>query len=137
MESLRRYGVIIGRVLIAVLFLHEAWFKLTHLTLTLAYMAQYGLPALLLPGALAAELFGGLALVSGIGVRFAEPALALFCASTALIFHMNWADPNQLLHFEKDFALAGALLVIAMQERHGARRTIASGFNLSVPEQGV
>lgn len=126
MESLSRYSVIVGRALIAVLFLHEAWFKFTHVDLTIAYMAQYGLPALLLPGALAAELFGGLALVSGVGVRYAEPALALFCASTALIFHMNWADPNQLLHFEKDFALAGALLVIAARERAGARAPIPS-----------
>ena len=124
MESLSRYGVIVGRTLIAVLFLHESWFKITHLDLTIAYMAQYGLPAILLPGALAAELFGGLALISGIGLRYAEFALALFCASTALIFHMNWGDANQLLHFEKDFALAGALLVIAaMEQNHQPQKT--------------
>lgn len=121
MESLNRYGIVAGRILIAVLFLHESWFKVTHLDLTIAYMAQYGLPAILLPGALFVELFGGLSLISGVGLRYAEFILALFCASTALIFHMNWTDANQLLHFEKDFALAGALLIIAAREWAGVK----------------
>ena len=30
----------------------------------------------------------------------------------ALLFHGNFADRNQLLHFEKDFAIAGGLLVL-------------------------
>jgi len=124
MENLNRYGVIAGRILIAVLFLHESWFKITHLDVTIAYMAQYGLPAILLPGALFVELFGGLSLISGVGLRYAEFLLALFCASTALIFHMDWTDANELLHFEKDFALAGALLIIAAREWAGARSAI-------------
>jgi putative oxidoreductase len=85
MEKLSRYGTLAGRFLIAVLFLHESWFKITHLGLTIAYMAQYRLPAILLPVALFVELF-------------------------------DWTDANQLLHFEKDFALAGALLIIASHE---------------------
>ena len=124
MESLNRYGVIAGRILIAALFLHESWFKITHLDLTIAYMAQYGLPAILLPGALFVELFGGFSLISGVGLRYAEFLLALFCASTALIFHMDWSDANQLLHFEKDFALAGALLIIAAREWAGVKSAI-------------
>jgi putative oxidoreductase len=124
MESLNRYGVIAGRILIAVLFLHESWFKITHLGPTIAYMAQYGLPAILLPGALFVELFGGLSLIFGVGLRYAESLLALFCASTALIFHMDWSDANQLLHFEKDFALAGALLIIAAREWAGVKSAI-------------
>jgi putative oxidoreductase len=121
MESLTRYGAVAGHVLVAILFLHESWFKITHWDLTITYMAHYGLPAFLLPGALAVELLGGLALVSGIGRRYAEYVLALFCAGTALVFHMNWADANQLQHFEKDLALAGALLVMAISQRAEAR----------------
>jgi putative oxidoreductase len=117
MENLKRYGIILGRILIAWLFLHEAWFKITHWGVTTDYMAQYGVPAFMLPGALAMELFGGLALVTGLYVRYAALGLALFSISAAAIFHVNWSDADQLLHFEKDIALAGALLVIALTER--------------------
>ena len=31
---------------------------------------------------------------------------------TAFVFHTKFSDHNQLLHFEKDLALAGALLAL-------------------------
>ena len=37
-----------------------------------------------------------------------SPARA--CVATALLFHANFGDRNQLLHFEKDMAIAGAFL---------------------------
>src|SRR5437660_6088568 len=42
------------------------------------------------------------------------PALLLagFCVATAVLFHTKFGDRNQLLHFEKDFAIAGGLLVL-------------------------
>ncbi|MDQ0396245.1 DoxX family protein [Labrys monachus] len=124
MESLPRYVALAGHVLVALLFLHESWFKITHLDLTIAYMAHYGLPAFLLPGALAVELLGGLALVTGFGRRYADYVLAVFCVVTTSIFHTDWADLNQLQHFEKDLALAGALLVMAVTDRTGADRSV-------------
>jgi len=121
MPSLVRYGAVAGRALVAALFFSEFWFKATHWDLTVAYMARYGLPSILLPGAMALELFGGLALVSGFGRRYAEYGLAFFCLVTAFVFHANWADANQLQHFQKDIALAGALLVMAISEQAEAR----------------
>jgi putative oxidoreductase len=32
----------------------------------------------------------------------------------AVLFHANFADRNQLLHFEKDLAIAGGLLLLAI-----------------------
>jgi putative oxidoreductase len=45
--------------------------------------------------------------------------LAAFCAAAAVIFHTKFGDRNQLLHFEKDLALAGAFLILCA---HGAGR---------------
>ncbi len=119
--ALSRLTLIVGRLAIAALFLHEAWFKATHYDLAGAYMARFGLPQELLPAALALELVGGLALATGLLQRWAALGLAAFCVAAALIFHLNWADQNQLLHFQKDIAIAGGLLVLALRESDDGR----------------
>ena len=45
--------------------------------------------------------------------RFAALAFAAFCVLTAILFHWQFADRNQLLHFQKDLAIAGGFLVFA------------------------
>lgn len=106
-----------GRLLLAFLFLHEAWAKLSAFAPAQAYMQAYGVPARLLPAAIAVELGAGLLIGLGYFTRLAALALALFCLAAALIFHTNFADRNQLIHFTKDLALAGAFLVVLA---HGA-----------------
>lgn len=108
-----RLALIVGRVAIAALFLHESWFKITHYAGSITYMERFGVTPLLLPGALAIEIGGGLALLTGFGLRYAALLLAGFSAAAAVLFHWNWADQNQLLHFEKDIAIAGGLLILA------------------------
>jgi putative oxidoreductase len=119
-EGVRRLAVPLGRIAIAALFLHEAWFKLTHYAPSGTYMARFGVPSALLPAALAVELAGGLALISGVMVREAAAVLAVFCVAAAVLFHGNWADHNQLLHFQKDVAIAGGLVILAAC-RHAGR----------------
>lgn len=102
----------LGRLPIAFLFAHEAWTKLTHYGASIAYMERFSLPGLLLPGAIGLELLGGAAILIGWNSRAAALALAVFCVATAFIFHSNLADGNQLLHFEKDLAIAGGLLIL-------------------------
>jgi putative oxidoreductase len=58
------------------------------------------------------ELGGGLLLVSGFWTRTAATALALFCLVTALTFHSNFADQNEMIHFLKNVMMAGGLLQI-------------------------
>lgn len=105
-------AALLGRLLMAALFLHEAFVKLTHFGPSMAYMERFGVPALLLPAAIALELGGGLMLVIGWGSRYAALALAGFCIATAVLFHNALSDGNQLLHFQKDLAIAGGLLVL-------------------------
>jgi putative oxidoreductase len=101
-----------GRLLLAAIFLHEAWSKLTGYSGALAYMQAFGLPGQLLPLAIATEMGCGLLVVLGFYTRAAALILAGFCVATAVLFHINLGDRNQLLHFEKDLAIAGAFLVL-------------------------
>ncbi len=102
-----------GRLLLAAIFLHEAWSKLNGYAAAVAYTEAFGLPGWLLPGAIAVELGCGLMILLGYRTRLAALLLAAFCIVTAIVFHRNFADRNQVLHFEKDLAIAGGLLVLA------------------------
>lgn len=102
-----------GRVLLSALFVIEAVDKLWDTGGALAYMAAHGLPAALLPPAIAVELGCGLAIMAGWRTRIAAFLLAGFCFLTALIFHADLAQRAQQIQLEKDLALAGALLILA------------------------
>lgn len=75
-------------------------------------MQVFGVRGQLLPLAIVLELGGGLLILCGYHTRAAALLLAGFCVATAVLFHTRFGDRNQLLHFEKDFAIAGGLLVL-------------------------
>jgi putative oxidoreductase len=102
-----------GRVFLASLFLYEGFVKLRGFDLAVQYMAAYGAPGALLPLALATELGCGALILIGWQTRLAALALSGFCLLAAAIFHTEFGDTNQVLHFAKDVALAGAFLVVA------------------------
>ena len=101
-----------GRLLLAALFLHEAAAKLAGYSAALAYMQAFGVPGQLLPLAIVVELACGLLVLLGYQTRVAALILAGFCITAAVLFHTKFGDRNQLLHFEKDLAIAGGLLVL-------------------------
>jgi putative oxidoreductase len=103
---------LLGRLLLSLIFLHEAWAKITDYSLTIAYMQAFGVPAELLPFAVAIELGCSLLILIGYQTQIAATLLASFCVTTAVVFHTRLADRNQLLHFEKDLAIAGGFLVL-------------------------
>src|SRR5688572_260569 len=107
-------GMLIGRLLLASIFILEGWSKLRGYDAAAAYMQRYGLSGLLLPAVIALELGGGLMIAIGWRARIAAAALAVFCVLAGVLFHANFADRNQLLHFEKDLAIAGGLLLLAI-----------------------
>lgn len=124
MESERRVmrlsgshaGTIVGRVCLSAIFLFSGLGKLTSPQATVAEIAAAGLPFPTLALALAAgvELLGGGALLAGFKVRWAAGILAAFTVVTAVFFHSNFADPNQLTHFLKNISMAGGLLLVAV-----------------------
>jgi len=106
---------LLGRLLLSALFLHEAWSKVTGYAMTIAYMQAFGVPGQLLPLAIGFELGCGLLILFGYHTRIAALLLAGFCVTTALLFHTRFADRNQLLHFEKDLAIAGGFFMVFAQ----------------------
>ena len=105
----------LGRIFLAAIFLVSGLSKLGAAEATTAYIAGAGLP---LPGvayvlALLVEIGGGLLLLIGFHARAAATVLALFSMAAAVIFHSNFPDQNQAVHFLKNFAIAGGLLQLA------------------------
>jgi putative oxidoreductase len=108
---------LVARVLISALFILFGFEKITGYAGSEAYMVAYGLPGMLLPLAIIAELGGGLAILLGVFTRYAALALAGFCIVTALVFHTAWSGDGgqaQLINFMKNLALAGGLLLLAV-----------------------
>jgi putative oxidoreductase len=102
-----------GRILLAVMFLLSGLGKLGAYSATAAYMASAGVPGALLPLVIITELGGGLAIVAGWKTRTVALLLAGFCLLTAITFHRNFADQNQMIHFLKNVSIAGGFLLLA------------------------
>ena len=104
---------LLGRLLLAALFLYDGWLVVNNYGATAEYLAQFGMPPLLLIPALILQVGGGLLVAVGWNTRLAALALSLFCISTALIFHNQFSDPNEAIQFWKDLAIAGGFLALA------------------------
>lgn len=104
---------LVGRLLMAQIFLIAGFGKITGYAGTQGYMEAMGVPGALLPLVIALEVGGGLALVLGLQTRLAALALAGFSIVSALLFHNNLADQTQMIMFMKNFAMAGGLLILA------------------------
>jgi putative oxidoreductase len=109
------YLAFIGRILIGLPFAMSGLSKLAAYGPTTEKIAAVGLPLppLAFAVAVAVELGGGLLLVLGYRVRPVALALAAFCLATAVSFHGNFAEQNQMIHFLKNVMMAGGLLQIA------------------------
>jgi putative oxidoreductase len=82
---------------------------------TQGYMAAMGMTwatGLLYAGAILLEVGGGLSVLLGYWARAGATVLVLFMIPTTLIFHTNFGDQNQLIHFLKNLAMTGGLLYI-------------------------
>jgi putative oxidoreductase len=108
------YLAFAGRLLIGVPFAMSGLSKLAAYGATTAMIGAVGLPVppLAFAVAVAVELGGGLLLIAGFQTRIVAIALALFSLATALSFHSNFADQNQMIHFLKNVMMAGGLLQV-------------------------
>jgi putative oxidoreductase len=119
-DSFRTPLIVIGRVLLALMFVMSGFGKLTDIGGTAGYIASGGLPA---PAVLAVvvgllELLGGLALIVGFQARWAGLSLGVFTLMASFLFHKFWAvAPDeqmvQQLMFMKNLAVAGGMFVVA------------------------
>lgn len=114
MTSVQRYLPVLGRVLLAVLFVMSGISKLTDPAGTIGYIqsAHLPLPNIAYGIALAVELLGGILLVVGYRTRLVALVLAVFTVAAAIGFHAHFADQNQMIHFMKNIAITGGLLQV-------------------------
>jgi putative oxidoreductase len=111
---------LIGRVLIALLFVPAGFGKISGFAGVVSYIGAVGLPLPQLGAivAIVVELGLGLLLLVGYKTRVVSIVLAVFTVATAVLFHNYWGMPaekayvNQLMFF-KNIAIAGGLLSIA------------------------
>jgi putative oxidoreductase len=113
-------AALLGRLLIASVFVPAGFAKLADLPGTMAYTASGGLPGVFVFPALALEILAGLAILVGWQTRWAALALAAFTLATGLLYHYLPAQSLQgaeafvqTLMFQKNLAIAGGLLVLA------------------------
>jgi putative oxidoreductase len=109
------YLAVVGRVLLAAIFLWSGLGKILDPASALGYIGSVSLPLpeAALGIAIIVELAGGVALVLGYRTKLVAALLALFSVATALVFHSAFGDQNQLIHFFKNIAMAGGLLQVA------------------------
>lgn len=112
--------LLIGRILLAAIFIISGATKFYALGATAAYFAAKGLPVswLLAPVIAVVELVLGLAIVVGFKTRWVALALAAFALLTIPVAHDFWnmvdqeRDMNQI-NALKNLALVGAFLILA------------------------
>jgi putative oxidoreductase len=111
---------LLGRALIALLFIPSGLSKIAGFSGVVGYIASKGvpMPEVCAAIAVAAELGLGLLLLVGWQARWAALGLAIFVAVITPIFHNFWAVPEaqkmmQMQSFFKNLAAVGGLLVLA------------------------
>ena len=127
---------LIGRILIAVLFILSGIGKVAAPAVTQTYIASAGIPAPVLAyfGSTTVELFGSLLLIAGFRVRTVAAGMTVYTLLTAVFFHTHFADHNQMINFWKNIAIMGGLLQVTA---FGAGRfTVDRLFNRNAAPAG-
>ena len=119
MEIVRMYGPLVGRVLLALIFIIAGYGKITGFEGTVGYMQAYNVPMTQVLAVLAiiVELGGGLMIAVGWKARWAAAAIFIFVLIASFIFHAFWAVPAdqaqlQNIMFMKNLAIMGGMLYI-------------------------
>ena len=122
MEQHARYGLLTGRILIAVVFLLNG-FGVVHQSIPARELTERGAPANLVPLIMltgrALEVIAGFALALGILPRRSAITLFVFLVPATFVSHFFWlaagtpAFQGQLINFCKNTAILGGLLFIA------------------------
>ena len=112
-------AALVGRILLAIMFITSGFGKLTGFDGTVGYIASKHLPLPQVAAIIAilAELGGGLLLLVGFKARWAGLALAIFTLAAGFLFHDFWnadaaAKMGQSINFWKNVTIAGGMLMV-------------------------
>lgn len=110
------FAVLIGRILLALIFVMSGLNKIMDFSGTAEHMTGEGIPAssFFLVGAIIFELGGGLMVLFGWKGRLGAVVLIVFLIPTTLIFHDFWTYEGQerqaqMINFMKNLSIMGGL----------------------------
>lgn len=113
------WAALLGRIVLAFMFVYSGYGKLTGFDGTVGYIASKGLPMpqVLAGIAILIELGGGLLIVFGLKTRWAAVAFIAFLLVITPIFHNFWAAPTeqmmgQQINFMKNVSILGGMLLL-------------------------
>ncbi len=112
MNTLQTFAAPTGRFFLAIMFT-----KITQYAGTQGYMEAMGVPGFLLPLVILTEAVGGLAIILGWKTKYVAFALAGFSVLSAILFHADFSNQEQMTNFMKNIAIAGGFLTLFV---HGA-----------------
>jgi len=119
-REVERWAPLLGRALLAAIFLVSGLAKFADFSTTVGYMQAQGVPAAepLAVLAILIEIGAGVALLVGGATRLSAVILLLYMIPVTLIFHAFWAYTGmeqrmQLVNFLKNLAIMGGLTYIA------------------------
>ena len=111
-SALNSAAALLARLLLAFIFVLAGYGKIFSYAGTAEYMSKAGVPGILLPLVILTELGGGILIAIGWQTRWVAIGLAGFTIIAALLFHNNFGDRNQWIHFMKNVAIAGGFLAL-------------------------
>ena len=120
LNNLQNPLALLGRILLAVLFIMSGFNKISGFEGTVGYIASKGLPLPQLGAiiAIVVEFGGGLLILVGFQTRYVALVMAIFTLAAGVFFHNFWALPpaqvqNMFIHFWKNVSIAGGFLMLA------------------------
>ena len=117
-NAIRQFAPLLGRILLAAIFILSGFNKIGGFEQTVGYMASKGLPMaqVLLVLTIIVELGGGLMIAFGYYARWAAGIIFLFLIPVTFIFHPFWAEAANaqldMIMFFKNLAIMGGMLYI-------------------------
>ena len=113
-------AMLVGRILLALIFLVAGYRKLMAVAGSAGYFAKLGfpMPEVMVWVAIAIELGGAILLIVGWKTRWVAWLLALFTLIAAFAAHRFWEVDaaqyaNQMNHFLKNIAIVGGFIILA------------------------
>lgn len=118
-DIINKFGPLLGRILLALIFLLSGIGKIGGFAGTAGYMASKGLPMVevLLAITIVIEIGAALMLILGWKAKLGAAALFLWMIPVTILFHNFWAMPAdqqmiQQIMFMKNLGLMGGMLYI-------------------------
>ena len=120
-ESKQNLAALVGRILLALIFVISGYGKIAGFAGVTGYIASKGLPmpAVLAGLTVALEVVGGLLILSGWKSRWVALIFFLWLIPTSVIFHAFWSVPPeqvsaQQIQFLKNVSIMGGMLLLVV-----------------------